>query len=366
MSVSDHHQAARRPCASPAPRWVWSLRRSIVAALAVALCACGSSPSPGPDSGRDAGGDADVTVADADDGASDAEADTSNEDADVRPDADDDPDGDGDELCSGPGTGCTCVVVPVDVDGGCWHRYGGLYGPGACSADYQCCDGTWVAGQGSCGDCTCIEMSGIHGCVGLDDDELVCFPEFDGTATALPSDVTELMTGLSWREGCPVGLEAFSLLEMPHWGFDGEIHRGRMVVATSVAEDVLDAFNRIYDARFPIERMRLVDEYDADDDRSMADNNTSAFNCRAITGGTSWSEHSYGTAIDINPVQNPYVVGSTVLPPAGAPYVDRTDVRAGMIVEPGPVTAAFDAIGWGWGGRWSSLKDYQHFSESGR
>lgn len=341
----------------------------LTAALMTTTCSCGNDRPTTPDSGNDAGGDTDVRH-DADERAGDADERAG--DADPGHDADDDSTiGDADtndsdvEGCSAPSPGCTCVMVPHDAEGSCWHTLGGLYGAGSCSASYQCCAGSWESLTESCGPCTCIEATGIEGCVGEDDGELTCFPEFDGTATALDSDVIDLMTGLSWREGCPVGLEALSLLEMPHWGFDGAIHRGQMVVATSVADDVLTTFGRIYDARFAIERMRLVDHYDADDDLSMADNNTSAFNCRSITGGSSWSEHSYGTAIDINPVQNPYVIGSTVLPPEGAPFVDRSDVRMGMVVEPGPVTAAFDAIGWGWGGRWSSPKDYQHFSESG-
>jgi hypothetical protein len=112
--------------------------------------------------------------------------------------------------------------------------------------------------------------------------------------------------------------------------------------------------------------MELVDVYGGDDDRSMEANNTSAFNCRRVTGGTSFSQHSYGTAIDLNPLPNPYVRGDTVLPPAGRAYLDRTDVRQGMIVDPGPVVGAFAVIGWEWGGNFTALKDYQHFSENGR
>jgi hypothetical protein len=139
-----------------------------------------------------------------------------------------------------------------------------------------------------------------------------------------------------------------------------------MVVATEVADDVLGAFARIYDEGFPIERMRLIDDYGADDDRSMAANNTSAFNCRRGTGSTSWSEHAYGRAIDINPVQNPYVRSTQVLPPAGTAYRDRSLWRLGMIREGDAVVRAVDAAGWGWGGRWISFKDYQHISANGR
>ena len=191
-------------------------------------------------------------------------------------------------------------------------------------------------------------------------------PMFEGSSSPLPPDVRAQMTGVSWRDGCPVGLDELALLEMTHWGFDGEIHRGRMVVAAAVADDVLGAFAAMFDAGFPIEKIRLVDEYGADDDLSMEDNNTSAFNCRRVTGGTSYSQHSFGDAIDMNPVQNPYVRGSTVLPPAGSDYLDRSDVRQGMIVDPGAALDAFRAIGWEWGGEWSTLKDYQHFSANGR
>jgi hypothetical protein len=106
--------------------------------------------------------------------------------------------------------------------------------------------------------------------------------------------------------------------------------------------------------------MQRIEAYGGDDDASMAADNTSAFNCREITGGGAVSNHALGVAIDINPVENPYVRGGDVLPPAGAEYLDREDVRPGMIVE-GDVTAAFDAIGFDWGGRWRSLQDYQHF-----
>jgi hypothetical protein len=183
---------------------------------------------------------------------------------------------------------------------------------------------------------------------------------YEARVEPLPTSLRRTMTGSSWRSGCPVGLDDLRLLTLTHHTFDDEVRWGHLVVHRTVAGDVADAFGRVHDAGFPIERMRIVDRYGADDDRSMADNNTHAFNCRRITGGSSWSKHSYGWALDINPVQNPYVRGDTVLPRAGRAYLDRDDVRPGMIVRPGPVVAAFDAIGWTWGGDWQSLKDYQH------
>ena len=191
-------------------------------------------------------------------------------------------------------------------------------------------------------------------------------PPFDGEVVRLPDPVRARMKGSSWRPGCPVALRDLRLVRMTYRRFDGDVRLGRLVVHEDVARDVLDAFEAMYDAGFRIRRMRLVDAYDADDDRSMAANNTSAFNCRYVSGTTRWSEHSYGGAVDINPVQNPWVRGDAVEPERGAHYRDRGDVRKGMIVEGDVVTRAFDAIGWGWGGRWSSSKDYQHFSSSGR
>jgi len=100
----------------------------------------------------------------------------------------------------------------------------------------------------------------------------------------------------------------------------------------------------------------------------MAHDNTSAFNCRyaVANGPRSWSEHAYGEAVDIDPRENPYRLNGRIYPPAGKPYLDRSKHRRGMIFAGGPVVAAFDAVGWGWGGRWASTPDYQHFSVNGR
>lgn len=173
------------------------------------------------------------------------------------------------------------------------------------------------------------------------------------------------MTGRSWRPGCPVGLDALSLVRVSHWGFDGALHEGELVVATSVAKDVVRAFRGLFDARFPIERMVRVDAYGGSDAASMAANNTSAFNCRPIAGTKRWSLHSYGTAIDINPRQNPWVKGEVFDPPEGAAFARRDDVRPGMLVRGDKATAAFESIGWGWGGRWKAYKDYMHVSRDG-
>jgi poly-gamma-glutamate synthesis protein (capsule biosynthesis protein) len=140
-----------------------------------------------------------------------------------------------------------------------------------------------------------------------------------------------------------------------------------MVVHEKYAVAVVDVFRRLYDARWPIQRMRLVDDYRGDDERSMAANNTSGYNCRRIAGQDVLSAHAYGAAIDINPAQNPYLTRSSVHPPAAARFatIDRSEdarVPFGAIQDGDVVVRAFARIGWEWGGQWSGPKDYQHFT----
>jgi hypothetical protein len=189
---------------------------------------------------------------------------------------------------------------------------------------------------------------------------------FVGSVSRLDRATRELMSGSSWHRGCPVPLRALHLVHLTYLGFDREAHRGRLVVHRRWADEMVDVFRRLYERRFPIRRMRLVDRYDADDRESMRHDNTSAFNCRFVAGTTRWSQHAYGRAIDINPVENPYVDGSYVSPRRGRRYLDRSRVRRGMIVKRDVVWRAFHRIGWEWGGSWSSAKDYQHFSANGR
>jgi poly-gamma-glutamate synthesis protein (capsule biosynthesis protein) len=168
----------------------------------------------------------------------------------------------------------------------------------------------------------------------------------------------------SWRPGCPVPLSDLRYLRMTYYGFDGAAHTGEMVVHADRVAAVVGVFRRLYTSRFPIYRMRLVDDYAGSDARSMDADNTSAFNCRPTTGGTSWSQHSYGRAIDINPIQNPYLGGGTVEPAAGSAYLTRWPLRKGMI-DP-VVRAPFADAGWYWGGTWRSPTDYMHFSANNR
>ena len=169
----------------------------------------------------------------------------------------------------------------------------------------------------------------------------------------------------SWRPGCPVGPAQLRLLRLGYWGFDGRPRVGLLVVRDRVARDVVTVFRRLYAARFPIRRLRKVDAYRGSDDASMAADNTSGFNCRFVSGTRRWSQHAYGEAIDVNPLENPYVQGARVSPPAGRRYLDRSNVRPGMAASGGVLVRAFAAVGWRWGGRWSGSADYQHFSTSG-
>lgn len=187
-------------------------------------------------------------------------------------------------------------------------------------------------------------------------------PAFSGTIS--PVRWSELRH--SYRAGCPVGPQDLRTLGLTYWGFDGRARTGRLVVHRRVATDVVLVFRRLYTARFPIRRMVPVSAYRGSDDASMAADNTSGFNCRFVGGTRRWSMHAFGEAIDLNPVENPYVQGTRVAPPGGARYVDRSRRRPGMVVDGDAVVRAFAAVGWSWGGRWTGSKDYQHFSTTGR
>ncbi|HEX6208226.1 MAG TPA: M15 family metallopeptidase [Actinomycetota bacterium] len=173
--------------------------------------------------------------------------------------------------------------------------------------------------------------------------------------------------GRSWRPGCPVPPRQLRLLTVRHWGFDEEVRVGRLVVRRRHARPMIRVMRRLFRVGYPIKRMRPVDRYGGSDRRSMRANNTSAFSCRTATGSTTWSEHAYGRAIDLNPVQNPYVTSSgRVLPRRGRRFVDRSVDHPAIIRAGDPVVRAFARIGWSWGGAWSSTRDYQHFSSTGR
>ncbi|MFT7475212.1 MAG: hypothetical protein ACI81L_002149 [Verrucomicrobiales bacterium] len=190
-------------------------------------------------------------------------------------------------------------------------------------------------------------------------------PGFASSISPITDEIAARLTH-SWREGCPVGLEDLRLLTISHWNYDDRASTGELVVREDFAEEIVGVFHTLFQSRFPIERMEIVDAYQGDDDLSMSANNTSAFNCREVAWKPGvWSNHAFGTAIDINPLVNPYVSNTQVLPREGSAFSDRSVETLGGIYPGDAVTEAMANIGWIWGGTWSSAKDWQHFSAGG-
>ncbi|HVL90201.1 MAG TPA: M15 family metallopeptidase [Actinomycetota bacterium] len=189
-------------------------------------------------------------------------------------------------------------------------------------------------------------------------------PAFRGAVEVIDADARAKM-GTSWKPGCPVPLHDLRVLRMDHWTFEGTVARGEMIVHEDQAEAVLGAFAEIFEARFPIANMVIANGYIGNDPARAQQNATSAFNCRPAVGSSTLSQHAYGLAVDINPVQNPRVTSAGVTPPDGKAYVDRTQDRPGMIKPGDAVVRAFEKIGWFWGGNYSKVKDYHHFSLTG-
>ncbi|MGE2717948.1 M15 family metallopeptidase [Mycolicibacterium litorale] len=177
--------------------------------------------------------------------------------------------------------------------------------------------------------------------------------------------VTAADLGATWRPGCPLGPERLRRVELNFLGFDGATHRGALVVHEDLVGPVIEVFDELHRIRYPITKMQTVDRYPgAEDELSMADNNTSAFNCRGIPGSASWSYHAYGRAIDLNPLLNPYIGRSGAVEPANAgPYVDRARTDPGILHAGDRAVLAFTDRGWDWGGDWRTPKDYQHFEQ---
>jgi hypothetical protein len=202
---------------------------------------------------------------------------------------------------------------------------------------------------------------------------LVAFQQYDSSIRPLPAPLKASLTGESWRPGCPVSLSQLRLLTVSHWGFDGRVREGQLVVHEDAARPLVKVFRRLYVLKFPIRHMRLAHMYGPKRARPADGDVTGSFRCRQsvpspCVGGSAsgrWSNHAYGLAIDINPVENPYIGCGRVRDPTSARYVDRSRLRKGMVTP--AVVRAFEAVGWGWGGDWSGeTKDYMHFSWNGR
>lgn len=181
-------------------------------------------------------------------------------------------------------------------------------------------------------------------------------------ATAAPLTVRQRrsMVPAVWRRGCPVPLRQLRLIRMTHWDFAGGIAVGRLVVHRRAVDATVAVMSELFELGFPIRRMRPIRRYGGSDFRSIEADNTSAFNCRRVTGATGWSRHALGTAIDINPLENPYVQHGRTVHSASVDYLQRTPARPGMLLAGSHEVAALEAAGWQWGGRWRSPRDYQH------
>lgn len=190
-------------------------------------------------------------------------------------------------------------------------------------------------------------------------------PEFNGKIESLPEETLQKMEQYTWHKGCPVPHSDLAYLRLSYWGFDDKPHHGALIVHKNLASQVLEIFKELYALRFPIENMKTIEEYNGDDALSMKDNNTSAFNCRAMSDfHDKYSIHSYGAAIDINPLINPYINGNKVSPKEGSKYSDRAAFHKGKITLNSAIYKIFIKHGWTWGGNWNgALKDYQHFEK---
>ena len=161
---------------------------------------------------------------------------------------------------------------------------------------------------------------------------------------------------------------------MAFWGFDDRRHTGELLVNDDAAEALVQVFGQLYAARFPIEEMRITRAEELDAEPTGDGNNTGAFTCRPLHGTTTWAQHAYGLAVDVNPFQNPYikppyatgVADDMLIPELASAYLDRSRQAPGMIRPDDTVVQAFASIGWGWGGTWQKAKDYMHFSANGR
>jgi hypothetical protein len=190
-------------------------------------------------------------------------------------------------------------------------------------------------------------------------------PQFDAAVVVIDDAIRARMTA-SWRPGCPVAIDDLRLLTLDHWGYDGVEHAGELVVHRDHADAIVRVFRSLFAARFPIERMDLVDVFNGDDAASTRANNTAGFNCRSVVGRPGvWSEHASGLAIDLNPLVNPYTLDPNIRDPELAPYLDRGQEAPGIVRPGDAAVVAFAAEGWTWGGSWQS-PDYQHFSATGR
>jgi hypothetical protein len=193
---------------------------------------------------------------------------------------------------------------------------------------------------------------------------------FDATVSRIDTDIKiRMIKGNSWRRGCPVPLEDLRYLTLMHWDFRGEQKQGEIVVHKDVASNVVSIFRGLYGMKYPIRQMRLVSDFGGSDWRSIEADNTSAFNCRKATGSKRWSKHSYGRAIDINPIENPYISRTgRISHKESLAYRKRVHQKSTyadkvILLKNDKAVKIFKKYGWKWGGDFRNIKDYQHFAK---
>lgn len=191
-------------------------------------------------------------------------------------------------------------------------------------------------------------------------------PSSDAWFVEITPVPVEVLERSSWREECPVPAEDLAYVVMPFWGFDMRAHTGEMITSAAHAEDLASVFEQMYERRFPIEEMRVTTWEEVRGDHTGDLNVTISFECRMVTGGFDrWSQHAHGLAVDINPFHNPWVRDGYVFPELASAYRDRTWLRPGMVETQRQMIADFQGIGWDWGGTWTDLDDWMHFSATG-
>ena len=208
--------------------------------------------------------------------------------------------------------------------------------------------------------CFLLLVSGV--CFSQNKDLIYCNRQFF-IAQPVPEHVQSRMIGKSLPKGAVTRIEDLRYLTLPYYDFEGQIQIGEMVCHKRIAHDLLVIFSTLFRAEYPIYSIRLVDDFDGDDDASMKANNTSCFNYRTVRGTNHLSRHAYGLAVDVNPLQNPWVVGKTVYPPTAAEYADRSKDFPHKIDKNDLCYKVFISRGFLWGGIWIGSRDYQHFQK---
>ena len=190
----------------------------------------------------------------------------------------------------------------------------------------------------------------------------------DFSVAPLSDSIFARMQGRSYPKGCTVPRSDLRHVRVLHVDANGKTHKGELVCSKAIAQDLVEIFRQLYQARYPIEKIRLIDDYDADDEQSMSDNNTSSFCYRTVSGSKKLSKHAQGMAVDINTRYNPYVRKGTdgrqlISPDNGRPYANRQNSYPYKIVKGDLLYRLFVQHGFRWGGNWRTMKDYQHFEK---